>query len=141
VGESRRTATNRAHRTSPRRSENSRVPAHDRRRGFDQQVGRRRPARRHSRLGDGRLCLKLTITYGLDNAAAEAFNSTLKVEFVHRQHFRTRAEARIRISTWIVDFYNTSRRHSANGGLAPIPFEHQVAEPRTSAAQLRADVA
>lgn len=24
----------------------------------------------------------------LDNAAAEAFNSTLKVEFVHRQHFR-----------------------------------------------------
>ncbi|TWP43217.1 transposase [Lentzea tibetensis] len=37
----------------------------------------------------------------LDNAVAEAFNSTLKVEFVHRQHFRTRAEARIKVATWI----------------------------------------
>jgi transposase InsO family protein len=35
----------------------------------------------------------------LDNAAAEAFNSTLKVEFAHRQTFKTRAEARIKIST------------------------------------------
>jgi transposase InsO family protein len=54
----------------------------------------------------------------LDNAAAEAFNSTLKVEFAHRQTFRTRVEARIKISTWIADFYNTTRRHSANDGLA-----------------------
>ncbi|WP_319462629.1 hypothetical protein [Micromonospora sp. RTP1Z1] len=27
----------------------------------------------------------------LDNAAAEAFNSTIKVEYIHRQRFRTRA--------------------------------------------------
>ena len=78
----------------------------------------------------------------LDNAAAEAFNSTLKVEFVHRQHFRTRVEARIKIATWIADFYNTTRRHSANDGLAPIPFEHQIARARAaSAAQVRAEVA
>jgi transposase InsO family protein len=78
----------------------------------------------------------------LDNAAAEAFNSTLKVEFVHRQTFKTRAEARIKISTWIVDFYNTSRRHTANDGLAPTTFERQMAEARrTSIAQLRAEVA
>ncbi|WP_202970882.1 integrase core domain-containing protein [Saccharothrix sp. ALI-22-I] len=78
----------------------------------------------------------------LDNAAAEAFNSTLKVEFVHRQHFRTRAEARIKVATWIADFYNTTRRHSANDGLAPIPFEHEVARARaTSVDQLRAGVA
>jgi putative transposase len=57
----------------------------------------------------------------LDNAAAEAFNSTLKVEFAHRQTFKTRAEARIKISTWIADFYNTSRRHTANDGLVSIP--------------------
>jgi putative transposase len=68
----------------------------------------------------------------LDNAAAEAFNSTLKVEFVHRQHFRTRAEARLKVSTWIADFYNTTRRHSANDGLAPITFEHQIAQARTA---------
>ncbi|WP_143531967.1 integrase core domain-containing protein [Saccharothrix sp. ALI-22-I] len=78
----------------------------------------------------------------LDNAAAEAFNSTLKVEFVHRQHFRTRAEARIKISTWIADFYNTTRRHSANDGPVPIPFEHQMARARSaSTAQVRAEVA
>jgi putative transposase len=78
----------------------------------------------------------------LDNAAAESFNSTLKVEFVHRHRFATRAEARIKIATWIADFYNTTRRHSANDGLAPIPFEHQMATARAaSAAQISADVA
>ena len=78
----------------------------------------------------------------LDNATAEAFNSTLKVEFVHRQRFATRAEARIKVATWIADFYNTTRRHTANDGLAPIPFEHQMAEARrASAAQIRAEVA
>jgi putative transposase len=78
----------------------------------------------------------------LDNAAAEAFNSTLKVEFVHRQHFATRVEARIKVATWIADFYNTTRRHSANDGLAPIPFEHQMAQARAaSAAQVRPEVA
>jgi len=78
----------------------------------------------------------------LDNAAAEAFNSTLKVEFVHRHRFATRAEARIKIATWIADFYNTTRRHSANDGLAPIPFEHQIAQARAaSAMQVRTEVA
>ncbi|WP_338071021.1 integrase core domain-containing protein [Actinomadura bangladeshensis] len=78
----------------------------------------------------------------LDNAAAEAFNSTLKVEFVHRHCFSTRAEARIKIATWIADFYNTSRRQSANDGLAPIAFERQMAEARkASTTQLRAEVA
>jgi transposase InsO family protein len=78
----------------------------------------------------------------LDNAAAEAFNSTLKVEFVHRHRLATRAEARIKVATWIADFYNTTRRHSANDGLAPITYEHQMAERRkASTAQLRAEVA
>ncbi|MEV0809706.1 integrase core domain-containing protein [Micromonospora sp. NPDC050200] len=59
----------------------------------------------------------------LDNAAAEAFNSTIKVEYIHRQRFRTRAEARTKISTWIVDFYNVRRRHSACDGMPPIDYE------------------
>jgi putative transposase len=66
----------------------------------------------------------------LDNAAAEALNSTLKVEHVYRQHFRTRAEARLKIATWIVDFYNVRRRHSANDGLPPVTFEQQMIEKR-----------
>ena len=66
----------------------------------------------------------------LDNAAAEALNSTLKVEYIHRQHFHTRAEARIKIATWIVDFYNARRRHSACGGLSPNDYEHLMAQLR-----------
>ncbi|MFC6930552.1 IS3 family transposase [Actinomadura yumaensis] len=76
----------------------------------------------------------------LDNAAAEASNSTLKVEFVHRQHFTTRAQARIKVATWTADFYNTHRRHSANDRLAPITFERPMAEARRiSTAQIRTE--
>ncbi|WP_199736904.1 MULTISPECIES: IS3 family transposase [Micromonospora] len=70
----------------------------------------------------------------LDNAAAEAFNSTIKVEYIHRQQFRTRAEARLKISTWIVDFYNLRRRHSACDGMSPIDYEHFMAEARRAEA-------
>jgi transposase InsO family protein len=66
----------------------------------------------------------------LDNAAAEAFNSTVKVEYIHRHRFTTRTEARIKISTWIVDFYNLRRRHSACEGMSPIDYEHLIAEAR-----------
>jgi hypothetical protein len=66
----------------------------------------------------------------------------LKVEFVHRQYFATRAEARIKIATWITSFYNTTRRHTANDGCALIAFEHQMAEKRTApTVQLRTEVA
>ena len=57
----------------------------------------------------------------LDNAAAEAFNSIIKVEYIHRHHFRTKAEARLKIATWIVDFYNLCRRHSACDGMSGSP--------------------
>lgn len=70
----------------------------------------------------------------LDNAAAEAFNSTIKVEYIHRHRFRTRAEARLKIATWIVDFYNTRRRHSACNGMSPIDYEHVMAEARDAQA-------
>lgn len=66
----------------------------------------------------------------LDNAAAEAFNSIIKVEYIHRHHFRTRSEARLKIATWIVDFYNARRRHSACDGRAPIDYERLMAEAR-----------
>jgi putative transposase len=66
----------------------------------------------------------------LDNAAAEAFNSTIKVEYIHRHRFTTRTEARIKISTWIVDFYNRLRRHSACDGMSPVDYEHFMAEAR-----------
>jgi putative transposase len=64
----------------------------------------------------------------LDNAAAEAFNSTIKVEYIHRHRFTNRHEARLKISTWIVDFYNLRRRHSACDGMSPIDYERIMAE-------------
>jgi transposase InsO family protein len=64
----------------------------------------------------------------LDNAAAESFNSTIKVEYIHRHRFTTRAEARLKISTWIVDFYNLRRRHTTCDGMSPIDYEHFMAE-------------
>jgi putative transposase len=66
----------------------------------------------------------------LDNAAAESFNSTIKVEYIHRHRFTTRAEARLKISTWIVDFYNLRRRHSTCDGMSPIDYERFMAEAR-----------
>lgn len=71
----------------------------------------------------------------LDNAAAEAFNSTIKVEYIHRHHFRTGAEARLKIATWIVDFYNTRRRHGACQGMSlnQLRAIHGVAVSRGSA--------
>ncbi|WOX17154.1 integrase core domain-containing protein [Streptomyces sp. N50] len=59
-----------------------------------------------------------------DNADSEAFNGILKVEYGHRCAFVTRAEARIRIATWITDFYNARRLHSVCGFKGPIDYEH-----------------
>ncbi|TDE31044.1 hypothetical protein E1289_17505 [Actinomadura sp. 6K520] len=50
----------------------------------------------------------------LDNAPAEAVNSTLRVECVRWQRFATKAESRLKIAIWNTGFYNVRRRHSAN---------------------------
>jgi putative transposase len=48
----------------------------------------------------------------------------------------------VKIATWIADFYNTTRRHSANDGLPPITFQRRMIEKRTaSSALLRTAVA
>lgn len=80
----------------------------------------------------GRACRKLGVSQSMgrvgscfDNAVSEAFNSVLKVEYVHRHAFRTRTEARIKIATWITDFYNTRRLHSVCGFKSPIDYENE----------------
>ncbi|WP_157121752.1 integrase core domain-containing protein [Nocardia miyunensis] len=74
------------------------------------------------------------VASALDNSPAESFNSTLKVEFVHRHRFRTRAEAALRIVTWITGFYNPTRRHSVCGGMSPINYEIHMAAVRAASA-------
>jgi transposase InsO family protein len=59
-----------------------------------------------------------------DNAPMESVNGTLKVECVNDVHFRTRAEARAAIVEYI-GYYNTERRHSALGNIAPAEFERR----------------
>ncbi|WAX76397.1 IS3 family transposase [Streptomyces sp. KMM 9044] len=73
----------------------------------------------------------------LDNAAAESFNSLIKVEYIHRHQFETRTEARLKIATWITGFYNPCRRHSAAGGVPPQEFERIIIEARDQSAQRR----
>jgi len=84
-----------------------------------------------------RTCRRLGVTQSMgrvgscfDNAVSEAFNSVLKVEYVHRRTLTTRTEARLKIATWITGFYNTRRLHSVCGYRSPIDYErdHQ-AEP------------
>ncbi|MEV6319003.1 integrase core domain-containing protein [Streptomyces sp. NPDC051776] len=69
-----------------------------------------------------RACRLLGVTQSMgrvgscfDNAVSEAFNSVLKVEYIHRRTFTTRTEARLKIATWITGLYNTSRLHSVCG--------------------------
>ncbi len=61
-----------------------------------------------------------------DNAVAESFFRTLKVELVYRRRFRTRAEAKAAIVEYIELFYNSRRRHSSLGYLSPNDFEKQA---------------
>jgi putative transposase len=58
-----------------------------------------------------------------DNAVAESFFRTLKVELVYRRRFRTRAEAKAAIVEYIELFYNRRRRHSSLDYLSPAEYE------------------
>ncbi len=60
----------------------------------------------------------------LDNAVAESFFATLKVELVDRCHYRTRAQARASIFRWIA-WYNVRRLHSTNNYLPPLEWEQR----------------
>jgi len=58
-----------------------------------------------------------------DNAVAESFFRTLKVELVYLRRFRTRAEAKAAIVEYIELFYNRWRRHSSLEYLSPAEYE------------------
>jgi len=60
-----------------------------------------------------------------DNAVAESFFATLKIELVYQAAWRTRAEARAAIFEYVEAFYNTRRLHSSLDYLSPLAFELQ----------------
>jgi len=60
-----------------------------------------------------------------DNAVAESFFATLKVELVHDATWATRTAARTELFDYLEVFYNGQRRHSALGYLSPRAFERR----------------
>jgi len=76
------------------------------------------------------LCRRLGIRQSMgrvgscfDNAAAEAFFSSLEWEVLSRHEFATIGAARATVIDWCYGFYNHQRRHSAAAGLSPINYE------------------
>jgi putative transposase len=68
-----------------------------------------------------------------DNAVAESFFSTLKLELVYEHDWPTRGEARAAIFEYLEVFYNGQRRHSSLGYLSPIAFERRREVEREAA--------
>jgi transposase InsO family protein len=69
-----------------------------------------------------------------DNAVAESFWATLKVEFYYRRTWTNRTEATREVARWITEVYNTRRRHSALGMISPLKFELSKARELSLAA-------
>ena len=87
-----------------------------------------------------RLCAALGIRQSMgrvgscfDNAAAEAFFSSLEWEVLSRHEFDTRAQARAVVIDWCYGFYNHDRRHSSAGMMSPINYENTAAPDRDAA--------
>jgi len=58
-----------------------------------------------------------------DNAVAESFFHTLKMELVYQEKYRTRAEAKRSIFEYIEVYYNRIRKHSSLGYCSPEMFK------------------
>ena len=68
-----------------------------------------------------------------DNAAAEAFFSSLEWEVLSRHTFADTRQAQAVVMDWCYGFYNHDRRHSSADMKSPINYE-QTAAPNREAA-------
>jgi transposase InsO family protein len=67
-----------------------------------------------------------------DNAKAESFFKTLKVEEVYLQDYNSFEEAKSRLDHFIGAVYNEKRLHSALGYRPPVEFERQLSDNPTA---------
>lgn len=68
-----------------------------------------------------------------DNAAAEAFFSSLEWEVLSRHDFADTRAAQAVVLDWCYGFYNHDRRHSSAGMMSPINYENTTAPNREAA--------
>lgn len=58
-----------------------------------------------------------------DNAVAESFFKSIKVELIYRTGYKGKEQAAISVFEWIETWYNRNRRHSALGNRTILEFE------------------
>jgi transposase InsO family protein len=68
-----------------------------------------------------------------DNALAESFFATYKLELIERRSWPTRARTRTATVHWIEAVYNRQRRHSAIDMLSPVDYEECYWDRRAAA--------
>ncbi len=68
-----------------------------------------------------------------DNAAAEAFFSSLEWEVLSRHDFANTRQAQAVVLDWCYGFYNHQRRHSSAAMMSPINYENTTAPDREAA--------
>ena len=68
-----------------------------------------------------------------DNAAAQAFFSSLEWEVLSRNKFESTRQAQAVVLDWYYGVYDHDRRHSTNGMVSPINYENTAAPDREAA--------
>ncbi len=68
-----------------------------------------------------------------DNAVAESFSKSLKVEWVYNHNYRRRSEAELPIFQWIETWYNRRRIHSTLGYKTIEEFETEMSNQKVAA--------
>lgn len=58
-----------------------------------------------------------------DNAVAESFFKTIKVELIYNERYQSKENAALSIFEWIETWYNRNRRHSALGNKTILEYE------------------
>lgn len=64
-----------------------------------------------------------------DNAMAESFFSTLKLELVPDRAYASREAARLAVFDYVETFYNRTRMHSALDYQSPAQYEERFNRP------------